>query len=409
MSNEETRRDFLRLMGLGGVVFASGLAGCGGASSAAGGARGGSRREDFFFLQLSDTHWGFKGPANPEADTTLEKTVATIKATGRTPDFIVFTGDLTHTTDDPALRRARMTEFKKIVAELGPMTLKFMPGEHDASLDRGEAYREHFGETHYVFDHKGIHFVALDNVSDPKGALGDAQLAWLEADLRQLPRDAPIVVFAHRPLFDLYPAWDWATLDGARAVEVLSRYDNVTVFYGHIHQEHHHTTGRIAHHSARSLVFPLPAPGSAPKRAPLPWDPASPTHGIGYRSVEGRGGRLPPRGAARRPASRCGRGSERGRREDHGEAVRVLSAHREASPRPARRPRAHGARSRAWLQRPRLRPARRAHARKAGAAPGRPRQGRALPVPLRRLLWRRARGNERLDRRLGLRSAASAW
>jgi hypothetical protein len=296
MSNDETRRDFLRLMGLGGVVFASGLAGCastyGGAAPASGAPAPpvpGPRREDFFFLQLSDTHWGFKGPPNPEADATLKKTVAAINASSRRPDFIVFTGDLTHTTDDPALRRARMSEFKQIVSQLEVKDLKFMPGEHDASLDRGEAYREHFGETHYAFDHKGVHFVALDNVSDPNAAFGDAQLDWLDKDLARLPHDAPIVVLTHRPLFDLYPAWDWATRDGAKAIALLSAYPNVTVFYGHIHQEHHHTTGHIAHHAARSLIFPLPAPGSAPKRAPLPWDPASPTHGIGYRGVEPEG------------------------------------------------------------------------------------------------------------------------
>jgi Calcineurin-like phosphoesterase len=273
MSRGSMRRDFLRLMGLGGVVFASGLAGC-------------APRKDFFFLQLSDTHWGYQGPANPEADVTLKRTVAAINAAARQPDFIVFTGDLTHTTDDPGLRRARMAEFKQIVSGLRVKDLRFLPGEHDASIDHGEAYREHFGEAPYVFDHEGVHFVALDNVSDPTGALGDAQLAWLEKDLARLPRGAPIVVLAHRPLFDLYPAWEWSTPDGAKAVAILSQHENVTVFYGHIHQEHQHTTGRIAHHAARSLVFPLPAPGAAPKRAPLPWDAASPTHGIGYRGVE---------------------------------------------------------------------------------------------------------------------------
>jgi hypothetical protein len=287
MSNEETRRDFLRLMGLGGIVFASGLAGCASPTGLAGGA--GPARELFFFLQLSDTHWGFEGPSNPEADVTLKRTVATINAVARKPDFIVFTCDLTHTTDDPALRRARMAEFKQIVSGLEVKDVRFMPGEHDASLDRGEAYKEHFGELHYAFDHKGIHFVALDNVSDPAAALGEAQLSWLEQDLARLPRGKPIVVFAHRPLFDLYPQWDWTTRDGAKAIEILSAHEDVTVFYGHIHQEHHRMTGRIAHHSARSLIFPLPAPGSAPKRAPLPWDPASPTHGIGYRGVEPEG------------------------------------------------------------------------------------------------------------------------
>jgi 3',5'-cyclic AMP phosphodiesterase CpdA len=89
-----------------------------------------------------------------------------------------------------------------------------MPGEHDASLDNGEAYSALFGRTHYAFDHKGVHFIAIDNVSDPRAQVGEAQLAWLAADLRSVPAHTPIVVFTHRPLFDLYPQWDWATRDG---------------------------------------------------------------------------------------------------------------------------------------------------------------------------------------------------
>jgi 3',5'-cyclic AMP phosphodiesterase CpdA len=241
--------------------------------------------DDFFFLQLSDTHWGFKGPPNPEADVTLEKAVATINAVDVRPDFIVFTGDLTHTTDDAGERKVRLARFKEIASALKVKDVRFIPGEHDAGPDHGDAYREAFGDMNYTFDHKGVHFVALDNVSRPGAGLGDAQLDWLAADLARLPPNVPVVVLAHRPLFDLYPEWDWDTKDGARAIEILSKRDNVTVFYGHIHQELHRTTGKIAHHSARSLMFPLPAPGSAPKKAPLPWDPNSTDHGLGWRSV----------------------------------------------------------------------------------------------------------------------------
>ena len=113
----------------------------------------------------------------------------------------------------------------------------------------------------------------------------DVQLQWLASDLASIPPDVPLVVLAHRPLFPLFPEWEWATKDGDRAIEILSKRRNVTVFYGHIHQEHHFATGNIAHHAARSLVFPLPAPGSVPKKAPLPWDPASADHGLGWRSV----------------------------------------------------------------------------------------------------------------------------
>ena len=273
------RRDFLKLAGLGGAVFVSGLAGCAG--------MGGAKQEDFYFVQLSDTHWGFKGPAlNPDAEGTLQKAVAAVNALPFEPDFIVFTGDLTHTTDDPAERRRRLAQFRDIAGGLKNRNVRFMPGEHDASLDNGQAWKEFFGPSTYSFDHNGVHFVAVDNVSDASARIGEAQLAWLKADLAKQDKDARIVVFTHRPLFDLAPQWDWATRDGAQAIELLMPYRNVTVFYGHIHQENHHTTGHIAHHSAKSLIFALPAPGSQPKRVPIAWDPAQPYKGLGFRGIE---------------------------------------------------------------------------------------------------------------------------
>src|SRR5215510_12216440 len=267
------RRDFMKLAGLGGAVFASGLGfnafGGNVAMEKLGGQK--SPSEDFYFVQLSDTHWGFDGPkVNPDAQGTLKKAVAAVNSLDQQPDFVVFTGDLTHTTDDPKARRARMAEFKEIVSQLKVKNLRFMPGEHDASLDRGEAYQEFFGDTHYTFDHKGVHFITLDNVSDPEAVIGEAQLAWLQADLQQHQPDTPIVVLTYRPLFDLYPQWDWATRDAASVINTLMPYKNVAVFYGHIHQERHHMTGHIAHHAAKSLIFPQAAPGNAPRRPPPP-------------------------------------------------------------------------------------------------------------------------------------------
>jgi hypothetical protein len=273
------RRNFVRLAAAGGgAVFMSGLYRTIGAADGPHG--------DFYFVQMSDSHWGFKGDANPDADVTLKKAVAAVNALAEPPDFIMFTGDLTHTTDDAAERRRRMAEFRDIVSHLKVKTVHFIPGEHDASLDAGTAFKEFFGETHYSFDHKGVPFITLDNVSDPGARLGDEQLAWLESDLAKHARTAPIVVFTHRPLFDLAPKWDWATRDGDKAVALLMPYQQLTVFYGHIHQEHHHQTGHIAHHAAKSLIFPLPAPGSQDKRLPIPWNAAAPYRGLGFREVE---------------------------------------------------------------------------------------------------------------------------
>jgi 3',5'-cyclic AMP phosphodiesterase CpdA len=288
MSSQLTRKDFLKLVGVGGVAFASGL---GRAALAAGAKSGFGGADDFFFVQLSDTHWGFSGAkVNPEATTTLPKAIAAVNGLKHQPDFIMFTGDLTHTTDDDQERRKRMKEFKELITKLKVKDIRLMPGEHDAALDEGAAFKEVFQqETHYTFDHKGVHFIVLDNVSDPHGAVGDAQLAWLKTDLAGRDAGKPIVVFTHRPLFDLAPQWDWTTADGAQAIALLTPFQHVTVFYGHIHQENHHMTGNIAHHSAKSLMFPLPPPNSsAPKsdRNPLLWDAKRPFHGLGWRVVD---------------------------------------------------------------------------------------------------------------------------
>jgi len=288
MSFHGNRRDILKLMGIGGVVFASSLAGAAGK----GRRKKSDASEDFFFLQLSDTHWGYAGVSNPQADVTLPTAIATINASAARPDFVVFTGDLTHTTDDAAVRRERLAGFKKHAATLKVDALRFLPGEHDAAKDAGAAYGELLGPTHYAFDHKGVHFVALDNVSDPAGAVGATQIDWLAADLKKTSPSTPIVVLTHRPLFDLYPQWEWSTKDGSKVIDVLLPHKNVTVFYGHIHQEHHHDTEQISHHAARSLVFALPAPGSVPKKAPLPFDAAAPFKGLGYRRVDEPAARL---------------------------------------------------------------------------------------------------------------------
>src|SRR5262245_55135047 len=278
---QSDRRDFLKLAGLAGVAFTAGLFP---------NERARAQANDFHFVQFSDTHWGYSGPANPDAEHTLEKAVATANGLPRQPDFIVFTGDLTHTTDDAKLRRERMKRFREIVSALSVKDVRFMPGEHDASLDKGEAFKEFFGTTHYTFDHKGVHFIVLDNVSDPKGMLGDEQLEWLRADLKKRDKEAPIVVLTHRPLFDLAPDWDWTTADGAAAIEALLPYEYVTVFYGHIHQEHHQMTGHIPHHAAKGLMFALPAPHSVPKKLPIPWDAANPYQGLGFRSAQAKDG-----------------------------------------------------------------------------------------------------------------------
>ena len=281
-----TRRDLLRLAGLGGLVLVGGGLPTWAADADATDAAT-TTTTGFSFLQLSDTHLGFNLPkVNPDADGTLIKAIAAVNALSIPPDFIVFTGDLTHTTDDGDERRKRLTKFKETITALKVTDIKLLAGEHDASLDNGAAYKEILGvPLHYAFDHKGVHFIALDNVSDPAGVVGADQLAWLQDDLSKQPKDARIVVLTHRPLFPLFPQWEWQTKDGQAVIDALAPYADVQVFYGHIHQEHHQVTGNVHHHAAHSLMYALPAPGSVPKKAPLPWDATAPYRGLGWRDI----------------------------------------------------------------------------------------------------------------------------
>ena len=281
-----SRRDFLGLAGVGGLVFASGLPGC------ASFGQSGSGTKDFSFVQLSDVHWGYgNAKVNPDGRAAVTRAIAAVNGMEQKPDFVVFTGDLTQTTDDPQVRLQRLREIKDMAAALNVPTVRYFAGEHDAALDRGEAYLEVFGGAlHYTFDHGGVHFIVLDNTSDPAPILGAKQLEWLKADLARRAPDAPIVVLTHRPLFSLYPQWDWATRDGQAAIDLLLPYRNVTVFYGHIHHEHHQKTGHIEHHAAMSIMFPLSPVGTAPQKTQLPWDAAAPFKGLGFRTVDASAG-----------------------------------------------------------------------------------------------------------------------
>jgi 3',5'-cyclic AMP phosphodiesterase CpdA len=272
-----SRRDFLAMAGVGGLVFASGLPGC--ASTMGTGA-------DFSFVQLTDIHWGYGNPkVNPDTRGTFTRALAAVNALEQKPDFVVFTGDLTQTTDDPKVRRQRLREFQDMSKSLN-VPVRYFAGEHDASLDRGEAYLEVFGGAmYYTFEHKGIHFIVLDNISDPAPILGAKQIAWLKDDLAKQRADQPIVVLTHRPLFSMYPQWDWATRDGQQAIDLLMPFKNVTVFYGHVHHEHHFNTGHIPHHAAKAVMFPLSPVGSMANKTQLPWNAAKPYDGLGWRTV----------------------------------------------------------------------------------------------------------------------------
>jgi len=290
--NPPDRRSFLKIAGssLGiGVLYTAFPAALKGTESSsffsALGKANGEKPEPFSFIQLSDAHVGFNGPPDPLGTAAFERAVEMINGLSRKPDLVLFTGDLIHDTEDKDLQAKRIMQFKEISKLINVPMIKHVPGEHDAGLDGGQMYRESFGESFYSFDHRGVHFVALDNVSRAKPEVGPDQLEWLKKDLSRFPKTAPIVVFTHRPLFDLRPDWEWFTSDGDKVMNVLTNFDNVTVLYGHIHRDDEHKTGPVHHHAAKSLIFAFPDPSTPGIRKPIPFDKEQPFKNLGIRNV----------------------------------------------------------------------------------------------------------------------------
>jgi len=257
------------------------------------GGKTGEKVAPFTFLQLSDAHVGFNGPPDPLGTKAFERAVELVNKLPNKPELVLFTGDLTHDSEDKDVHAGRMKQFQEIAGKMNAGKIMHVPGENDAGLDGGQLYREHFGDTYYSFDHRGVHFVALDNVSRGKPEIGSEQLSWLKKDLARFPRQAPIVVFTHRPLFDLKPEWEWFTSDGDQVLNLLSPYENLTVLYGHIHREHEHIEGKSKHYAARSLIFAFPDPEQTAVKKPLPFDKEQPFKNLGIRIVDERGARQP--------------------------------------------------------------------------------------------------------------------
>lgn len=229
------------------------------------------RNTGFTFVQISDSHMGFNKPANTDVTATLQAAVDKINTLPAIPDFIIHTGDLSHSS--------KPVEFDTLTQVMSTAKAKqvfYVPGEHDNSVDDGKLYLERFGKDAkgkgwYSFDHKGVHFVGLVNSAslEGMGKLGGDQIEWLAADLQGRSSSTPLVLFAHLPLWTVYPNWGWGTQDSEQALSYVKRFGSVTVLNGHIHQVMQKVEGNVAFHTAMSTAFPQPAPGSVPSPGPM--------------------------------------------------------------------------------------------------------------------------------------------
>ena len=269
------RRGFLECMAWAGTgmlwTISGGLLGSTLLPSRAGAAD--VSRDGFSFVQISDSHIGFNKEANKDVVGTLKEAVAKINALPTPPDFIIHTGDLTHLSEPE-----EFDTLEQILKGCKGKQVFYVPGEHDVLNDNGKQYLQRFGKGTkgtgwFSFDHKGAHFIGLNNVTNIRegglGQLGDEQLNWMVDDLKAVSDSVPVVLFAHVPLWMVYPGWGWGTEDGARALGCLKRFGSLTVLNGHIHQVLRKTEGNATFHTAMSTAFPQPAPGTAPKPGPM--------------------------------------------------------------------------------------------------------------------------------------------
>ncbi|MGH9819644.1 MAG: metallophosphoesterase family protein [Pyrinomonadaceae bacterium] len=280
------RRDFLKCVGA--------WAGTGLVLAMSGGILSSCKLEEavpgvLSFVQISDTHIGFGKDPNPKVADTLQALVDKINALPQRPPFLLHTGDLTHLS-----KPEEFDTLQQILKGVKTDQIFFVPGEHDTFSDQGAEYLKRFGkgtqgQGWQSFDHNGTHYIGLNNVvaansptpgtfknggNEGLGALGKEQLDWLQKDVTGLSSSTPIVVFAHIPLWAVYPQWGWGTEDSEQALSFLKKFGSVTVLNGHIHQVMQKVEGNITFHTARSTAYPQPAPGSAPSPGPLKDVPA---------------------------------------------------------------------------------------------------------------------------------------
>lgn len=272
------RRGFLRCMAWAGTATVWGLAGGIPKSFALSQLpfMSAAQRSSIFFAQISDSHIGFNKEANKDVTATLTQAVAKLNALPQSPALVLHTGDIT--------QLAKPEEFdtaNEVLKGIRSDRVFYVPGEHDVAADNGASYLQRYGKGTqgggwYSFDHSGVHFIGLVNVLNLKagglGTLGADQIAWLKRDVAGLSSSTPIVVFAHIPLWTVYPDWGWGTDDSEQALDLLKRFGSVTVLNGHIHQIMQKVEGNVTFHSAMSTAFPQPTPGTAPAPGPMKVD-----------------------------------------------------------------------------------------------------------------------------------------
>ncbi|HEX6524601.1 MAG TPA: metallophosphoesterase [Streptosporangiaceae bacterium] len=244
------------------------------------------------FVQISDSHLGFKGTANIDVAATFGAAINQVNSLGYEPDFVIHSGDVTHLSLASEFGLA-----KEMMSDIQTPRVFTVPGEHDTINDGGKTYRQFFGaqtlgDGWFSFDIKGVHFISLVNTTsvDALGYLGPEQLDFVRRDVAGLSSETPVVVFSHIPLYAMYPQWGWGTSDAITLLGMLRRFGSVTCLNGHVHQVFTKTEGNVTFYSAAATCYPLPQPGQAPAPLPVTLPAGELSSALGIRTVNFRVG-----------------------------------------------------------------------------------------------------------------------
>ena len=261
---------------------------------------------NFQFAWISDTHL-YPKEVNTRFVDKAKRAVEDVQAMSPAADFLIFGGDLAQLGDPVELDLGA-----QILSEITCKKV-FIPGEHDWYLDMGAKWEKLFGHSPWVFDHKGVRFIGLDTVSrapdfwtakrlSPKermqrmatfdgsvpvawAGVGRDQLAWLQNTLSDWPKDKPVVVFSHNPLYEYYPPWQFWVRDWREVQEVLKHYTNVTNVHGHVHQVSYNEIGTMRSIGMLATSWPWPYPPQGVPiltRCAIRTDPGNPFDGVGW-------------------------------------------------------------------------------------------------------------------------------
>jgi 3',5'-cyclic AMP phosphodiesterase CpdA len=259
----------------------------------------------FKFAYISDTHLLPK-EVNTRFVEKVEQAVEEIQAMDPPAEFVIFGGDLAQLGDPVELRLG--AELLKTIK----VKKMYIPGEHDWYLDMGATWKKLFGDSPWSFDHRGVRFIGLDTVShapdfwtakklSPKermlrmatfdgstppawAGVGRSQLMWLQSMLSRWPRNRPVVIFSHNPLYEYYAPWQFWVRDWREVHEVLKPYTNVTNIHGHTHHPSYSEVGTWRFIGMLATSWPWPYPPQVPiqTKCMMRADPGDPFDGVGW-------------------------------------------------------------------------------------------------------------------------------